>query len=445
MVETRAPGWPTETPGRRLPARAAGGRLSIIAALFLIGLVIPVFINIGPLRLSPYRLVLLFTLIPCLMLWLSGRAGQKIPGDWCIIVICCWSTFAMMVVHGVAYSIEPAGILILETAGPWFLARCMIRTPEAFYAMVRLLLILVLMLAPFGLYENLTGDNIALRFFAKLGPTWTDHAYPPRWGLDRVQGPFEHAILFGVFCGVNLGMVYYVLGYGKTMTGRLMRTAGVAVTAAMALSSGPLTALTSQSGLIVWDAAMRRQLVNHWKVLAVLVAVAYVTIDLLSNRTPFHVFASYFAFNASTAYSRIMIWDWGTRSIWNHPVFGIGFNDWERHPFMVGSVDMFWIVPAMRHGVVVWAAYLYMFFSTVVRVGKRKDLDDRLAAYRKGWIISMIGYFVVGWTVHFWAATFVLLHFLLAAGAWLADPRAADPAGAAGDRPAAPPKRRTLL
>ena len=34
----------------------------------------------------------------------------------------------------------------------------------------------------------------------------------------------------------------------------------------------------------------------------------------------------------------------------------------------------------------------------------------------------MTGFFLVGWTVHFWMATYVLFMFLLGSGMWLLEP-----------------------
>ena len=176
----------------------------------------------------------------------------------------------------------------------------------------------------------------------------------------------------------------------------------------------------TQIYLLLWDGALKK-VKSRWNILAGLSILAYIVIDIISNRTPFHVFISYVAFNTSTAYHRIRIWIYGTQNIWENPIFGIGMNDWERPFWMVPSIDMFWIVPAMRHGVIVWAAYLILFFSTIISIIYRKGLEERVKWYRMGYICSMLGFFVVGWTVHFWDALFVFFMFLLASGLWILD------------------------
>jgi hypothetical protein len=67
-------------------------------------------------------------------------------------------------------------------------------------------------------------------------------------------------------------------------------------------------------------------------------------VDLLSNRTPFHVFVTYLTFSVETGYARIMIWNWGIAEVMRHPVFGIGLAEWERPLWKSGSMDNFWLV-----------------------------------------------------------------------------------------------------
>ena len=44
--------------------------------LFLIGLIVPIQIFVGPLRLSTYRIVLVVLFIPCLVMLVSGKVGR---------------------------------------------------------------------------------------------------------------------------------------------------------------------------------------------------------------------------------------------------------------------------------------------------------------------------------------------------------------------------------
>lgn len=398
------------------------GRLSIWIWLFVIGLLIPLFVYVGPMRLSVYRMALLVAFFPVVFYWLSGRAGRIRLPDICVVIICLWTSVSMVIKDGgLGASIEAIGIFWVETLGAYLLARCYIRTPEAFYTIAQLLFRIALLLLPFAIYELFTGPSPIVQAFGKIGPTYWQNANPGRIGLERVQGPFTHPIHFGVFFGGLIGMFYYVLGYGRPWINRVARSGLALFLCFASLSSGPLVAAMSQMIFLLWDGIMKH-VRFRWYIFMGLAITAFIVVDLISNRTPFHVVISYLAFNEHTAYNRIHIWMFGSDSIWANPLFGIGLTgDWVRPYWMSDSVDMFWIVPAMRHGIVVWVGFLGLFLSAFLSVIYREGLSARVQWYRMGYICSMSGLFLVGWTVHFWDGLFVFFMFTLASGLWMLD------------------------
>lgn len=412
-----SPSVAAHSPRTESEVRTIGGAsLPLFVMIFLVGLLIPLIINAGGVRLSVYRLVLLAMFIPSLLRLVTGQVGRLLWPDYAVIVICVWSSLSLLVVHGPI--VETIGILVLETMGTYLIGRCYIRTPAAFLATCRLLLGLAIVMFPFAIMETITGSPFVLNIFDMVGRVYDYVPKDKRWGLTRVQGPFAHQIHFGLFFGVMAGLVFYVVGYGKAVFARLWRTAVVSITAALALSSGPLTALVAQVYMVFWDLVMRR-VKSRWYILGGLVILAYITIDILSNRNPFQVFISYFAFNAHTAFNRIHIWNFGTASIFNNPVWGIGLSDnWVRPVWMSPSADMFWILPAMRHGIVVWIAYFTLLLSLCIPLAFRK-LSERLNSYRIGYLVSMAGFFMAGWTVHYWDAVFAFFMFFVGAGVWM--------------------------
>ena len=104
-----------------------------------------------------------------------------------------------------------------------------------------------------------------------------------------------------------------------------------------------------QTGLIGWE-VLTRGIRARWRLLSLGCVLAYFSIDLLSNRTPFHVIVTYLTFNVQTGYNRILIWQYGSAEVLRHPIFGIGLGDWERPAWMSSSMDNFWLVIAVRYG-----------------------------------------------------------------------------------------------
>jgi hypothetical protein len=78
---------------------------------------------------------------------------------------------------------------------------------------------------------------------------------------------------------------------------------------------------------------------------------------------------------------------------------------------------------------------LVTFLAVFAAVATRKIDDAKLASYRLGFLASLTGFFLVGWTVHFWNATYVLFIFSLGAGVWLLDAKGEE-------KPDEPMKRR---
>ncbi len=400
--------------------QAKADKLPIVVILFVLALLTPIIFNLGPIRLSAYRVLLLIAFFPSIFVLFSKKVGKVRTPDICVMVICFWASLSLVYHNGLSEMVEPIGIFWIEMLGAYMIGRCFLRTPAAFEKTVRLLFWLCIITLPFAVFEAVTGNNVILKFFDALGQSYADVYKDRRLGLDRVQGMFAHPIHFGVFFGALVGVTYYVLGYGKPWIVRVFMTLLVAGCGALALSSGPLAALVAQVYFILWDGVFRA-IKSRWYILIALSLLAYVLIDFLSNRTPFVVLIHYLAFNAHTAYNRLLIWEWGTKNIFDNPIFGIGYNDWERLSWMTGSFDMFWLLHPMQHGIPVWIAYNVMFFWLFIKIAFVKIPDPRISAYRVGYLATMFGLFMSGWTVHYWDATFVFFMFLMSSGFWFLD------------------------
>lgn len=422
---------PVALNGRHPPARSEEAHPSVAAepaaklpwpvVMFMIALVIPWFIYVGSLRLSPYRIVLIITIVPCLRRLIGGQAGPLRLPDIAILLYCLWAVICLAVVHGVNTGIQSGGIVFVESLGGYLLARVYIRTAEDFHNMVWLLFKIVVFLLPFGILEMVSGQKPWLQLFGAVLPVIEATQMDPRWGLARVQGPFDHPILFGVCCGSILAMTYMVLGYGQSFARKSFKTAIVAATAFLALSSGPLTALMAQFLLLIWN-GMLSGMKARWKLLWLIIVGLQTAIYLRSGESIARFYISHAPlFDSWSAYYRLLIWEYGSATVMNHPVFGIGYNQYERPSWMVPSVDMFWLNHGIMFGLPGALFMALTFISTSALVGKQTIVDPKLNDFRTGYLIAMAGFFIVGWTVHFWNGTYSLFLFLLASGIWLAD------------------------
>ncbi|MEX0338905.1 MAG: O-antigen ligase family protein [Arenibacterium sp.] len=390
----------------------AGFFLRFSVKLFLVSLLIPLFVPIGGVLLMPHRAVLLVLTLPLMALLFMGRAGKVGLIDWLMLFCPFWACMSLIANRVAGSPIEPAGIIFLEFYGAFLLGRVAIRTSEDFRSFVRMFFLLILFLVPFAAMEAITHRPILLQIVPSsisIDPS------PPRWGMRRAQTLFAHPILYGVFVSMGLGVFWYVL---KSGFWRLFSVPLVALGTLFSLSTGALMSVFFQVIFLGWELITRPSR-NRWRVFAGLSAFAYVTLDMLSNRNPFHLVVDYATFNSGSAYNRILIWRFGTQNVRDNPIFGLGLRDWVRPHYMSGSADNFWLLMTMQYGLPFFVAFaLAMFF--IVRRTSRQPLSDPLdRASRAGYLVTLGGVVMAGATVHYWTAMMAFVMFFFGSGMWI--------------------------
>ncbi len=393
--------------------RVATGGPVWTAQLFLFSLLIPFVIPLGPLQLTPHRIVLLVLFVPFLLrLFVMGQGGKVLVADWLLLLSTVWAGFALIANHPFGDIVEGIGIHMVEFFGAYLLARIAIRSAADFRRLVRTLFLIILVLTPFAAVEAITHRPIILDL---LPGNHVPAVYiGERMGMRRAQAVFGHPILFGIFVSTGLGLCWFAL------RPRWLRLPSAVITGAatvFSLSTGALISYVIQSTFIGWETILR-VLKRRWTLFTILVIVAYIGIDLLSNRTPFHVLVTYASFSTGSAYNRILIWQFGTENVWNSPLFGIGMHDWERPSWMVASVDNFWLLLGMRYGLPSITMILVALFLILRRVSRVDLTDPEDNAARAGYLVVFGGLFVAGGTVHYWHAMMAFVMFIYGSGLW---------------------------
>ena len=400
-----------------LPEAAAmpAATAPLLLALFLAALLLPLNFSLGSLSLTPSRVLLLVAFVPLVFRWLTGAAGRVTTGDALIALHCLWVGLALIALHG-PDRIPYAGITIIEIFGSYLMGRLLVRNATDYRMHFRNVLIALVLLAPFVLVEMLTTRLVLSEILRSVAPTHmklqTD-ADQMRMGLYRAQAVLEHPILWGVFCSLTIANAFYI--WRERFFRSVILTGFATGMTFTSLSSGPLLAAAIQLGIIGWGWITR----NAWWVLISLVVLGYVVIDLISNRSPVQVLITYLTFNSGSAYWRLHIWTYGSAEVLNHPLFGIGLNDWDRPSWMgTASVDNFWLLTAMRYGLPAFLLLVAGIVANIVQI-VRQDLPERLADFRRGHVIATIGLAMTLCTVHAWGSGIVFVMFYFGSGAWL--------------------------
>lgn len=401
-------------------SRVLQGRLPLPAVLYLFSVVIPVMFNVGPLLLSGLRLYLLLLIIPLLVRLFSGHFGRVSIIDILFILHIGWATVALAM-NNPDKVVSQVGSVGMEFLGGYLVGRAYIRSPEAFAALCRWIIFLVLCTAPFAIIETQTGRPIIIDMIQKLPGIFSaaDVNIEPRMGQERAQVAFAHPIHYGLFCSVAFSLAFVAMK-GLTSPARRYATSCIIMLSGfLALSSGALLAIVLQLFLILWAALFDKMRWRWWLLLG-LGCLAYVVIDILSNRSPVVAVLSRVAFSTHNLYWRTIIFEWGMMNVWDNPIFGLGLNDWERPWFMYsGSMDNFWLVMAVRYGIPGFLLLALGYVLGLFQVMRRNfDTDPVLLNFRRAWVFTFIGLSFTLSTVHVWTNIYSFVFFMFGAGMW---------------------------
>ncbi|OOY18645.1 hypothetical protein BMI86_19855 [Thioclava sp. DLFJ5-1] len=423
---------PVDAPGNEDGLSAA--KLPLPVLIMLLSILIPVSFNLGSLALTGLRLVMLVMVVPLLIGLFTRKYGRILWVDWLFLGHFLALTLALAV-NNPDRVIQQAGSVGIEFLGGYLMGRAFIRSREDFIALAKALIWSFVLLLPFTLYETKTGTPLIPTLIAKLpGITSVRPVYPdPRFGLERVQAVFDHPIHFGLYASCAFPLAFVAFQNLRSRFWRVVMSGFIVFSGGLALSSGALLALLLQIGLIGWSLTFRK-IEWRWWLLVGLFALAYVTIDLLSNRSPIKVFMSYATFSSHTAYWRAIIFDWGMRNVWANPIFGLGLKDWVRPSWMYsGSMDNFWLVMAVRYGIPGFLLVAVGYALGLSQVMRRDfSRDFRLLVCRRAWVFTFVGMSFTLCTVHVWGAMYAFVFFMFGAGMWMIDEQERAPETKAG-------------
>ncbi len=384
---------------------------TVVLAVFICLLLLPMQPDLAGMRLDPYRAILMVSFFPLLILLAIGRAGRVTWIDFLILLLGLWSS-ATMAYHEGSTRMAYSAIYGIELVGGYLVGRILVRNLTHYRSFIRVMLVSLLILLPFALMELTSGRSPLLEAFGKFGPVIFKIIPEMRLGFYRTQSVFGHPILFGIYASIALANVVYL--YQDSKIQMLLRVTLVVAVALTSLSSAPFLALGLQGMIIFWGKISN----NRWSLLLFLFVSVIVFLQLASNRGPVILLIEKLTLDPQTAWWRVFIWEYGSLSVINNPWLGIGLKLHERPFWLTSSVDNFWLVIAMRHGLPAFAMLSGALALHVVSITRTKGLSPRAAAARIGYMIAFTGLVFVLCTVHAWDNLVVFIMFYFGAGAF---------------------------
>jgi O-antigen ligase len=350
---------------------------------------------------------------------LTSRQYRFALSDLLVPATGLWMMLAPAVIDGLPTALKSGGIIALEFVGPYLVIRCFVRSIDQVHRSVRAFCTVAALVGPLGIFDTIGSYPVLHDELARLtgyvyGSAMTIHDPTDyyRLGMYRAEGVFEHPILFGV------AMCYALMLVGSlTGTRRVLCFVGCGTGLFLSLSSAPWLAGTVGLGCLIYRRAARA-IAHRW---LLLIAGGALMVGAIFNvaKNPFGFIFTYLTLDATTAYFRLLIWQYAGWDLWQSPIFGIGLlTDWLRPDWMPDSVDSLWLRAAMLYGIpgsVLMGLSLISASSRTVRLTPRNatrigERDVRLA---EGLGITVFLTIFLGFTVHYWGICNLILSLLV--------------------------------
>lgn len=254
----------------------------------------PVYLVVllGPLDISLARIVVTVLLLRCL---LNIRLRAKFK--WCRLD--SWVTFgaiASLCIALIAWKLPMAKSFenesghLMDTYFAYLAARLCLTDYKAVVTSVKWIAIAMIPLAMLGVIESYTGWGPYYKLVTYC--PWQQVTEPTlnvRSGFYRAVGPFSHPILFGAAFVMFLPMVCWLRHQGgRWRTGSYVIAGILAIGALSSMSSGPVMMLIFTSCFLLLE-----RFKHYIKPIIILVIISLVLVEMASNRTIYHVLASY--------------------------------------------------------------------------------------------------------------------------------------------------------
>ncbi|MCK5917604.1 MAG: hypothetical protein KAG34_04230 [Cocleimonas sp.] len=395
----------------------------ILGILFVISIFIPVEFHylVGSLRIEAYRVVLGVALLYSL-LNIKELLEKVDLIDILLFIFILFAAASLIYNHGIQKGIESSGILIIEVLGAFYLARGVITSPKSYYRFNILFVTILSLLVLVSIYEALAQHRILHEWAKNItgndSLNWKLYThYYIRFGIMRTTNLFAHPILYGTIGAMFFPFIVLLLLYRYKIS-NLLKVLALLVGMISTLSSAPLLSVAFQGMTAVlaqyWMGAKRL-----WMAVAFFGTSTFLIIEAMSNRGFFAILISYLTFNPVTGYYRMLQWKYSMDDIADNPVFGIGLHDWSRPEWMNSSIDSFWLLMTMQHGV--FAGFILLFCSLYAVFHVLNDLHKHHPATRwmvKSWILAFMSLILIGFTVDYFGKIQPLFFFVLGSIGW---------------------------
>lgn len=162
----------------------ASAKLPVLTKIIIVAVLTPAILQLGPLTLSPSRIIFLF-LVPFVFFRIvSGKYGGFLLSDFILIAFLGWFGLAMLI-NNPDKAVSFTGMNAVIALGGYFLARSSITNVETFRAALKFILLVVMVLLPFAIFEAVTNEFVIPKLISAI----------PESGLSQMSVTTEGWVL----------------------------------------------------------------------------------------------------------------------------------------------------------------------------------------------------------------------------------------------------------
>lgn len=145
----------------------ASAKLPVLTKIIIVAVLTPAILQLGPLTLSPSRIIFLF-LVPFVFFRIvSGKYGGFLLSDFILIAFLGWFGLAMLI-NNPDKAVSFTGMNAVIALGGYFLARSSITNVETFRAALKFILLVVMVLLPFAIFEAVTNEFVIPKLISAI-------------------------------------------------------------------------------------------------------------------------------------------------------------------------------------------------------------------------------------------------------------------------------------
>lgn len=365
--------------------------------------------NIAGSVIPPYRFFLLISSFFVVASALRGRFRITWP-DVIIVTATAWICLAMSITSVAEEAFTGSVAHIADVGLAYFFARAAIRNLRDLRMFLLLLLPGLLAVGAIMVLEAMTSRHIIQGIASQLTGREINYGSSPRWGLMRAQGPFVHPILAGIFLASFLPL-YWLAGFKWWAR---LGGAVAALCSVVTISSAALLALVAGAILLGYNWLTERFVNLTWRLFFVFSGLGIFALEFGTNSGAFGMLVRFASINTVSSYTRILIWEYGTKNVAGSPWVGIGYREWERPLWLGFSIDNYWLLVAMRFGIPAVALILLAVVFAVVLLSRRSSVSrqfDRRA--ERGVVIALAVFALALVSVSVWLSAQVWFFMLL--------------------------------